>query len=413
MKLGIAKRIITPQRPVRLCGYATRTDVFDGVLVDIYLRVHYQESYDNTVVLVYGDLLWWNSEFVSIVRKEAADAVKLPLESIYFVASHNHSGPGTGTSFVSQLETIDRDYVDWLKLQVIEAIMEAKRNCEEVYMTRHDGSCDCNVFRRVKDDKGQIVMQPNYQIEADKHLTVISYRRLDNKVKGFLIHYPCHANLSSGNQVHPDYPGIALRMLDETYDGSVSLFLQGCTADLRPNCVIGNRFVACDFEHVKIFAQEFFEKCIRTIASDGIRVDEEIKITREEYKLPLTQEFLLKELQERAKTEEAARQWLIKVTEKDLRPYEVIEISKLKFGSQLTIFTWNAEVSQYYAKYARMIDASAICTCYTNGMIGYLCTAEQIKEGGYEPAGSALYFALAGTYQEEIETIIHQLMERL
>ncbi|MFQ9511681.1 MAG: hypothetical protein ACLRZ7_12420, partial [Lachnospiraceae bacterium] len=167
MKLGIAKRIITPQSPLRLCGYATRTDVFDGVLEDIYLRVHYQESKNNTAVFLYGDLLWWNSEFVSMVRQEAADVAGLPLHSIFFVASHNHSGPGTGTSFIPQLETIDKEYVNWLRKQVLEAVLEAKNDCEEVSMTRHDGSCDCNVFRRVRNEQGQIEMKPNYKVEAD------------------------------------------------------------------------------------------------------------------------------------------------------------------------------------------------------------------------------------------------------
>lgn len=51
-------------------------------------------------------------------------------------------------------------------------------------------------------------------------------------MKGVLLHYPCHANLANGNAVHPDYPGAALRMLDETFPGSVGVFLQGCTADL-------------------------------------------------------------------------------------------------------------------------------------------------------------------------------------
>lgn len=40
MELGTAKRVITPPRPVRLAGYATRTTPFDSVLEDIYVRVH-------------------------------------------------------------------------------------------------------------------------------------------------------------------------------------------------------------------------------------------------------------------------------------------------------------------------------------------------------------------------------------
>jgi hypothetical protein len=413
MRLGTAKRIITPKKPIRLCGYATRTDVFSGVLEDIYLRVHYQEYKNSTVVFIYGDLLWWNSEFVAIARKEAAYAAKLPLTSIFFVASHNHSGPGTGTSFIPQLETIDENYVDWLKGQVIEAVLEAKHDCEEVTIMRHDGTSECNVYRRVKDEQGKIEMKPNYLVNADKHLTEISYRRPDGSIKGFLIHYPCHANLSNGNQVHPDYPGIALQMLDDSFEGSVALFLQGCTADLRPNSVLGNQFVACDFEHVKMFAQDFVKSCIRTVLTTGIRIDEDIEISKVEHKLPLTQDYSLEKLEEKARTDEAVRQWLTKVKEKDFRLFEVIEISKIRFGSQLSIFTFNAEVSQYYAEYARTIDSAAICAGYTNGMIGYICTANQINEGGYEPVGSAQYFALAGTYKEEIETIIKQLMERL
>ena len=48
-----------------------------------------------------------------------------------------------------------------------------------------------------------------------------------------------------------------------------------------------------------------------------------------------------------------------------------------------------------------------MCVAYTNGMIGYLSTAQQIEQGGYEPIESALYFALAGTYSPKIEAIIH------
>jgi hypothetical protein len=413
MRLGTAKRIITPKTPIRLCGYATRTDVFDVVLEDIYLRVHYQEYNNSTVVFIYGDLLWWNNEFVSIVRKDAASAAELPVSSIFFVASHNHSGPGTGTTFIPKLETIDKDYVDWLKEQVIEGVLEAKHNLEEVTVMRHDGTSDSNVFRRVKNEQGNIEMKPNYHVDADKALTVISYGRTDGSIKGILIHYPCHANLSNGNQVHPDYPGFTLGILDTSYEGCVSLFLQGCTGDLRPNSVLGNQFVPCDFDHVKMFAQEFAKSCIRTISTTGIRVDEDVEITKVEYKLPLTQKFTIEKLEELAQTDEVVRQWLAKVKEKEFRLFEVIEISKIRFGSGLSIFTFNAEVSQYYAEYARLIDSTAICVGYTNGMIGYICTANQISEGGYEPIGSAQYFALAGTYKEEIETIIQQLMKRL
>lgn len=39
MQLGAAKLTITPQTPVRLCGYATRTITFEQVKEDLFLRI--------------------------------------------------------------------------------------------------------------------------------------------------------------------------------------------------------------------------------------------------------------------------------------------------------------------------------------------------------------------------------------
>ena len=53
-------------------------------------------------------------------------------------------------------------------------------------------------------------MCPNYYVAADTTLTIIGYYRENGTLKGTLIHYPCHANLSDQNVLQPDYPGIAL-----------------------------------------------------------------------------------------------------------------------------------------------------------------------------------------------------------
>lgn len=113
MELGTAKRVITPPRPVRLAGYATRTTPFDSVLEDIYVRVHDYRCGSARAVLVYGDLLWWNSEFVAMARPCLAAALGVKEEQILFTASHNHSGPGTGGNFTPLLETVDAEYTEF------------------------------------------------------------------------------------------------------------------------------------------------------------------------------------------------------------------------------------------------------------------------------------------------------------
>ena len=86
MELGTARRAITPPKPVRLAGYATRTAPFDGVLEDICVRVHDYRCGADRAVLVYGDLLWWNTEFVSMARPRLAAALAVSEEQILFVA---------------------------------------------------------------------------------------------------------------------------------------------------------------------------------------------------------------------------------------------------------------------------------------------------------------------------------------
>ena len=107
------------------------------------------------------------------------------------------------------------------------------------------------------------------------------------------------------------------------------------------------------------------------------------------------------------------REWAEKVLEVENRDFEVLEIGMIDYAKEISFLTYNCELSQYYALFAKELDASAISVSYTNGMIGYVCTKQQILEGGYEPEGSALYFALSGTYKPNIEEIIRKAIKEL
>lgn len=410
--LGTAKRCITPQKPVRLCGYATRTAAFDGVKEDIWVRVHALQDGTERLFVVYADLLWWNSTFVDRIRREIFTQYGIGAQNLLFVASHNHSGPGTGNCFTPLLETGEEAYADFLSEAVLSALQAALENQEPVTVRRYETKCAMNVYRRVKTADG-VLMRPNYAVPADWALTALGFYRRDGSLKGAMLHYPCHANLSNENAVQPDYPGIALRLLDEAFPGSLSLFLQGCTADLRPNSVLGDRFVPCDYERVRSFAQNFFQQCRTLLQRPGKSMDGALRVSSLFLKLPLDQPFEKSDVQAALHDpEEAKRQWAEKVIEKNFRPYETMEIACVVIAGQI-LFGFNAEMSQAYAAFARVICPGALCAGYTNGMIGYLAAAGQIREGGYEPVGSAVYFALAGTYSVGVEALIHDAMEKL
>ncbi|MGI5172909.1 alkaline ceramidase [Treponema sp. OMZ 840] len=414
MELGTSKLIISPSIPLRLCGYGNRSENFSEITEDIFLRIHYWKSDKNRVILVYADLLWWNPEFVYSIRKTLFQNLGIPEEHIIFIASHNHSGPGTGNTFTPLLETSIPEYTDFLSRKVTEGIIKAEEDLEEVCIKRYNGTCKMNVYRRVQTDTG-IQMQPNYTVPADSNLTIFGYYKKSNgSPKGFAVHYPCHANLSNGNTVHPDYTGVVLRMFDEKYSNCVSIFLQGCTADLRPNSVLGEHFISCEFSNVVTFAERFFCCCEKTLKTEAFPVENGISVHKKTIKLPLVQKLSKEEVKQLIINGKdiVTRQWAQKAVEKNYRNYEILEITRVDFGS-VPLFFFNAEMSQYYAELMRKKNPHAVCVAYANGMIGYVCTEKQIKEGGYEPCGSAPFFALCGTYKPDIEKTVIAALENL
>ncbi|MDD3904693.1 MAG: neutral/alkaline non-lysosomal ceramidase N-terminal domain-containing protein [Sphaerochaeta sp.] len=405
MKLGVSKVCITPSMPLRLSGYAIRNSNFTEVKEDIYIRVYYFLSNDSPCLLVYADLLWWNSEFIKKIRPILQEKYALKPHQVFFVASHNHSGPPTGDSFTKLLEEYSPAYEIELQDKVFVAIEEARTNVEEIKLEFYEGSCHLNVYRRVMADN-QIAMRPNYEVEADHHLTVLACVTEQGKNKGLLVHYPCHANLSQENVIQPDYPGVALRMLDAEY-GTTAMFLQGCTADLRPNCVVGTVFTPVGYKEVVAFAEQFVSSVRMTLKHEKQEMKSEVSTSLSFLDLPLENLLSEEELIKNSKEAEGVTQQRAeKVIQRGSLEKEILEMGTLDFGSTFRIITFNAEVSQFYAKIAREFHAPCLCACYTNGMIGYITTAKQIQEGGYEPKGSAEYFALRGTYKAEIESLI-------
>lgn len=417
MLLGTSKQKITPPYPLRLAGYAIRQANFTEVLEDIYVRVFWFKSSNHHLdeVIIYGDLIWFGDDFVKEIRDDISSKLKdLNPEHVQFCASHNHSGPGISRQFTDILETCHDGYREWLREKILEALNNAKNNMEEVTSTRHRGEANLNVYRRKKVGS-DILMMPNYEIPCNKDLNVIAFYRKDKTLKGTMVHYPCHANISSDNKIMPDFPGVMLRMMDEKFPNSTSIFLQGATADIRPNVVLGHKFVALGYDHVKEFAIQLFSHVLHTLEISPQDQIEEPHIVYSE-KIILEQEEIRTKkeiiaLSEKGNTLE--KQWAHKVLEKEGRLYEELDVSLLDFGLGLKLFFMNAELSQKYESLIQELYPEALIVAYANGMIGYVSDAKQIVEGGYEPKDSGLFFALTGNYKQEVEEQIISKIEKM
>jgi hypothetical protein len=76
----------------------------------------------------------------------------------------------------------------------------------------------------------------------------------------------------------------------------------------------------------------------------------------------------------------------------------------LALADGLSLLGFDAEVCVEYGLHVKEISAGAVLPIgYTNGMIGYLVTAEQLRLGGYEPDESYPYVYRPGRFAPDAE----------
>ncbi|MGZ4164578.1 MAG: hypothetical protein ACXVDB_08625, partial [Tumebacillaceae bacterium] len=165
-------------------------------------------------------------------------------------------------------------------------------------------------------------------------------------------------------------------------EGAVAVYLQGCCGDVQPALVEGERFAIGNDVDVCRLGRELADVVIEVLEGKMRRLAV-CELTSERTKVEL-------ELQGEAERVE-------------------LEMTLCKVAEGLAFLTTNAEpVTAYGTFIKRSFGGSILPLGYTNGMIGYLPTAEQLAEGGYEPLGSLPFFRLPAPFVPEIEEQIHE-----
>ncbi len=391
LKCGTARAVITPGSPVRMAGYADRTGPYEGKYEDIWLRaLHLSDTESGRrAVIVSADLIWFNPEMMELLE-ERLGTIGYSRDEVVFTATHNHSGPGNGNAFIPPLENGERAYMERLAGIAAETIAAAGQGAVPVTARYGTAEAPLNVDRRVAKDGG-IAMLPNYGVEADHLMTVISFWKEDGSMAAAAVHYPCHANLAHENMLQRDYPGILVDRIEEEYPGSMAIFLQGATGDMRPNSVLGDRFVPASRGGVIAFGREAGEYAIEAIRSSSRRSGGIGRPASASGDIPVEHDFS-------APLDDATRSlWMEWVEKKGCPDGERLTVRRFSICGIDMLFA-NCEIVRSYAAYARELSEGCILSGYSDGMIGYIPDDRQIREGGYEPVGSAPYFAIAGRF---------------
>lgn len=415
LKLGTAKLNITPLKPIPLAGFSSRKGSFERVAQPLYARIYWFQQGSQSVLLVTADLICWGSERVPILRSKLKERLGLEADSIILHATHTHSGPQTSEELSKAIGSASLEYLEWLEEKVVEGAAKAAANAEFVTVRKGTGSCEINIHRR-KLIEGLVCSGPNELGPVDREVTVFSFDREDGTPKGVLTHYACHPTISNRNEVSSEFCGAAMERLEVELGGDVICgYLQGCTGDVRPNLAQDGRFVYGGAEEIKLFGDKLIE-AVRTILNGPLLTLPAIPISTQLLSVPLKLQPLPSEelLQSWLQYEDIMGEWssfMLQNPEKFHRPVS-LELSSVKLAEGLEFLAMNGEVVIEYGLYVKA-HGQVLPLAYSNGMIGYVPTAKQIHEGGYEGATSFRYFNLPGPFDPSIELSIKQAIASL
>lgn len=381
--VGAAKVDITPAKSLPLAGFAHRRGVSAGISSPLCLRalVFEQESGNrrDRSLLVSADIIWWGPDRVARLQEQLAAAWGFEPAAIILTATHNHSAPQTTGAFGTALGEMDDGYVEFLEQQLTEAIRLAQVNLEPVELRQGKGACSFAVNRRLCVD-GKMTMAPNPAGPVDREVSVIHFVTLYGRSKAVLVHFSCHATTTGDNLVSGEFPGVAMRSLEEQLDeGAVAVYLQGCAADVRPGLIRENAFYRGDESDVRTLAASLSAE-VRKILGQPMTVlgDGELKC----HHRSLFLDFAGPAPRESADKAGTA-----------------LEITFFRLTRDFALMCFNSEmVTEYGLLVKRLYQRRVLPVAYTNGMIGYVTTEQQLAEGGYEAGEAFRYFAKAGPF---------------
>jgi len=237
LKAGFSRVEITPQEPVVLAGYASRTAPSTGVHDALYVRASVFENGSNRLVMVATDTLGFYDGTYDLYRQRLADELGIDDQQLFLAAIHTHSAPRPTWKSAGNTDSANRRYTVWLGDRIIEAVRLAQADLKPVRLGLGRGSSPVGVNRRETTSAGKVILGRNPLGIHDPDVLVISVVREDGNPVGLLYNYATHAtSLGARNLlVSGDLVGRANRFLEEFVgSGVVSSMFVGASGDIDP-----------------------------------------------------------------------------------------------------------------------------------------------------------------------------------
>lgn len=413
MLVGFAKKNITPNPPIWLSGYASRTTPATGVVHNLWAKAVYLESSPKEKALIIStDLLGLSREVSQGIVQQLQETYGISQKQVIINSSHTHSGPmiWPALSGIANYSLEDQKAVSSYTLGLIKTIVdlagESISNKDKMRLSVGHGQVDFAINRRqlAASKLGQVLAGP-----IDHDVPVIKVEDLKGNVKGILMGYACHNTTVQGDNylVNGDYAGFAQIDLEKRFPTATAMFLLGCAGDQNPeprgNILLAEKHGKKLAETVSELIQQKLKPLSNALQYDAQQITLDFKkIEISQFQQEIVGNDVFKQRRAKLMLEAFNKGW-------NMQHY-LYPIQALRIGKEFTIVALAGEVVVDYSLRIKkeFVHHDIFVSGYSQEVMCYIPSKNVLKEGGYEAESSMIYYGWPGPFEDSVEEKIMQ-----
>lgn len=422
---GFARVDITPEKSLRLSGYASRTTSFERVEAPIFTRaMAFRANDGDTFVLLAVDTIGPPGKLTDEVSARVEKELGISRRHIVFCGSHSHATPhlpsGLTNLFSVPLTDVEKERADAYSERFSQALFDvAKQAVADLAPAKFSfgqGKVGFAMNRRGNrpPDSSPPPVPPRGAV--DHSVPVLKITGDDGKLRGVVFNYACHATTIGQNFIDGDWPGYASRDLEDAHEGIVALCTIGCGGDANPAPRGGDH----PEMHARAHGRELAMEVERVIKEELSPLTAAPTASYGFAGLPIdrpTVADLEAQLKSGSVQEKLRAQYYLDLLKRmDRLPESFpMPIEGWKFGDQLTMVFLGGEVVVDYAlRLKKEIDTDLVwVSAYCNDVFGYVASERVRSEGGYEVDSSMIYYNQLGRWSTGTEEIVIRRVHEL
>ena len=354
-KAGAASAKITPEKPLRMAGYAGRKEPAEGTEQDLFAKaLAVEDSKGNRAVFLTLDLIGVTEQLRADVTTQVQEQYQLSPQSLLMNASHTHCGPAYGREEA-------KEYYDVLVSTLVKTIGAALEKMQPARLSWSAARCSVAMNRRTPTATGYR-NHPNPDGRVDHQVPVLRVDDAEGELQAVMFGYACHNTTMGFRKWLGDYAGFAQEYFEKDHPGVTALFMMGCGGGQNP------------YPRSELHYAHKHGRSLATSIEAALEVNQ---------RTPLHQRVLHGPLKTAYGTVE-----LEYLPEKKRDPWDY-PVQVIQFGNDLTLVALGTEVVVDYSLRIKQelyeTAGPAIWVAgYSNVYSGYIPSKRVLLEGGYE-----------------------------